>query len=119
MGFGLGYGSGGYYPASYGYGAYPYDGWYDGYYGSIYDGYWGNDGFFYYRLNRGDRDYHRGDAPHFRRQHEGQADGYREMRGTLHYRQGATMPNFPSAGDRGGDRDKSRDGGHHSRKGGN
>jgi hypothetical protein len=38
---------------SYGPGPYAYNGWYDGYYGSIYDGYWGNDGYFYYRRGGG------------------------------------------------------------------
>lgn len=98
-GFGLGMGAT--YPADYAYGAYPYDGWYDGYYGSIYDGYWGNDGYFYYRLNKGERNYRRGEAAHFRRQHQGQADGYHEMRGTLRYEQGLTMPSFPKSDDHG------------------
>lgn len=115
-GFGMGYGSGGYYPSSYGYGAYPYDGWYDGYYGPIYDGYWGSDGYFYYRSNQRNHHYRRGDAGHFRRQHDGRGNGqgWHEMRGTLHYRQGAQMPNFPRQHDRGdrGDRGHHR-GRHH------
>ncbi|WP_338467703.1 hypothetical protein RXV95_03870 [Novosphingobium sp. ZN18A2] len=104
-GVGLGYSSGyggGYYPSGYGYGAYPYDGWYDGYYGPIYDGYWGNDGYFYYRSSRDQRDYRRGDNHHFRRQHEGRERGYHEMRGTLRYDRDARMPSFP-------DRTRSRD----------
>jgi hypothetical protein len=121
-GFGMGYGSGGYSPSGYGYGAYPYDGWYDGYYGSIYDGYWGNDGYFYYRSNRRDRDYRRGDAQHFRRDHQGQGNGrdWREMRGTLHYDRGAQMPNFPRDQNRGRDRDGRHDpdGGHRRHGGG-
>ena len=44
-----------------------YDGYYDGYYGPFDDGYWGNDGFFWYR--GGDRGWHRDDAHHFR--HDG------------------------------------------------
>ena len=48
----------------YGYGRH-YNGWYDGYYGSIHDGYWGRDGYYYYRLRSGERNYHRGDRGHF------------------------------------------------------
>ncbi|MDE2563895.1 MAG: hypothetical protein KGL48_16785 [Sphingomonadales bacterium] len=114
-GMGMGYGPGGYYPSGYGYGAYPYDGWYDGYYGSIYDGYWGSDGSFYYRSTRQDRDYRRADAQHFRRDHQGNGNGqgWHEMRGTLHYDHGAQMPNFPH------DRDHDRQGRHGRRPGGN
>lgn len=39
--------------------------WYDGHYGSIYDGYWGGDGFFYYRSAPSGR-YYRGSREHFR-----------------------------------------------------
>ena len=39
------YGGGYYSNAPYA-GGWAYDGWYDGYYGPIYDGYWGNDGNF-------------------------------------------------------------------------
>ncbi|MDE2435774.1 MAG: hypothetical protein KGM49_05900 [Sphingomonadales bacterium] len=52
-----------YYPRSYG--------WYDGYYGPIFDGYWGNGGYYYYRMH--DRDRWRRD-------------------GDRHFRQGATSP---------------------------
>ena len=110
VGLGVGYGSGGYYPADYGYGAYPYNGWYDGYYGPIYDGYWGNDGYFYYRSNDRDRDYRRGDRDHFRRDHDGSGQGWHEMRGTLRYDRGTQMPNFPH-------RDHDGDRGHHGRRG--
>lgn len=53
-----------------------YDGWYDGYYGPIYDGYWG-DGGFYYSTGEGrpyvlDRDGHFG--------HEGR-EGWSEIHG--------------------------------------
>ncbi|MHB8530115.1 MAG: hypothetical protein ACYC8V_11470 [Caulobacteraceae bacterium] len=39
-----------------------YDGYYDDYYGPFYDGYWGADGFFYYRNS--DRDQWRRDTGH-------------------------------------------------------
>jgi hypothetical protein len=42
-----------------------YDGYYDGSYGAFNDGYWGNDGAFYYA--DGERNWHRDDANHFRR----------------------------------------------------
>ncbi|HEY2837038.1 MAG TPA: hypothetical protein VGI89_10755 [Rhizomicrobium sp.] len=42
-----------------------YDGYYDGYYGPFDDGYWGADGFFWYR--GGDRAFHRDDSHHFQR----------------------------------------------------
>ena len=32
-----------------------YDGYYDGYYGQIYDGYWGDNGVFFYRTGEGGR----------------------------------------------------------------
>jgi hypothetical protein len=40
-----------------------YDGYYDGFYGPFDDGYWGNDGFFWYR--GGDRGFHRDEGHHF------------------------------------------------------
>ena len=51
----------------YGYGGGPYafDGYYDDFYGPVYDGYWGDDGFFYYRGHAEDRRFVRGDAAHF------------------------------------------------------
>ncbi len=53
-----------------------YDVWYDNYYGgSIYDGYWGDDGWYYYRAAR-DRPFVRDDARHFRRE---RADGFTSM----------------------------------------
>lgn len=57
----------GYYNDGYdeGYGS-PYDVWYDGYYGPIDDGYWAGDGYFYYSTGR-NRDWHRGESGHFRR----------------------------------------------------
>jgi hypothetical protein len=68
-GYGYGYGPG--YGPAYGYDEGPpvavvgYDGFYDDYYGPFYDGYWGADGFFYYRDNDHDR-WHRDRDRHFR-----------------------------------------------------
>ena len=45
---------------------YAYEGYYDGYYGPIQDGYWGDDGVFWYRSSDHDRHYRRGDVQHFR-----------------------------------------------------
>jgi hypothetical protein len=42
-----------------------YDGYYDGSYGAFDDGYWGDDGFFWYR--GGDHGFHRDEAHHFQR----------------------------------------------------
>jgi len=49
-----------------------YDVWYDNYYGNVYDGYWGDDGWYYYRPTR-DHAFVRDEARHFRRD---RADGY-------------------------------------------
>ena len=46
--------------ASYDHGGYAYNAYYDDAYGPYYDGYWGDDGFFWYR---GDRD-HSNSRPH-------------------------------------------------------
>jgi len=42
-----------------------YDGYYDGYYGPFDDGYWGTDGFFWFRGS--DRTFHRDEGHHFQR----------------------------------------------------
>lgn len=47
-----------YYPGSYG--------WYDGYYGRVHSGYWGQGGVYYYRMSPRDQ-WRRDDARHFRR----------------------------------------------------
>ncbi|MBS0482751.1 MAG: hypothetical protein JSR96_11505 [Proteobacteria bacterium] len=62
------------YSQPYAYSGYSYPrsyGWYDGYYGSVYDGYWGQGGYYYYRTH--DRDRWQRDNDH-------------------HFRQGATSP---------------------------
>ena len=53
-----------------------YDGYYDGYYGAFDDGYWGNDGYFWYRGR--DRAWHRDEGRHFR--HDGRP-GFDHVRG--------------------------------------
>ena len=88
---GYAYGGG---PVAYGPGPYLYDGWYDGYYGPVYDGYWGTDGYFYYRHGGGDRAYIRGDRGHFRRDAPAAPHNYQPMRGTMTPGQGVRMPHF-------------------------
>ncbi|WP_068075688.1 hypothetical protein [Novosphingobium lentum] len=90
----------------YGYGgaayaeSYPYSGWYDGYYGSIYDGYWGGDGFFYYRPSATDRAYRRGDRVHFRNQ--AGDPRYNHIEGSFRPQRGYSMPHFNGGGHRRG-----------------
>jgi hypothetical protein len=96
-----GYGHGGY-SVGIGYAdAYPYDGYYDGFYGSVYDGYWGNDGYFYYRGNANDRRFRRGDHAHFGRQ-PGNGGHWQPMRGNFQPSHGMRMPSFPRGGAPGG-----------------
>jgi hypothetical protein len=92
------YGYGG--AAVYAGGPYAYDGFYDDYYGPIYDGYWGNDGFFYYRSAAHDRRFRRGDARHFQRGGPPPGDRFHPMQGSLTPQQGMQMPHFGD-GDRG------------------
>lgn len=87
----------------YGYGAdfyaggpYAYDGYYDGFYGPIYDGYWGDDGFFYYRSGDHDRHYHRGDRAHFSR--EARSGNFHAMHGSFTPTRGTRMPHFSGRG---------------------
>jgi hypothetical protein len=88
----------------YGYGAdfyaggpYAYDGYYDDFYGPIYDGYWGDDGFFYYRSGAGDRHYHRGDRAHFNRESAGGAN-FHAIHGSMTPSRGTRMPHFSGGG---------------------
>ena len=97
---------GGYYGVGYASGPYAYDGWYDDYYGPIYDGYWGNDGYFYYRNSDHVRDFRRGDQSHFRR--EGGGDKFHELRGTFNPSAGMHLRNF-------GDRSRRDGAGDHNR----
>jgi hypothetical protein len=92
-----GYGGGG---IAYG-DPYAYDGYYDGFYGSVYDGYWGNDGYFYYRGNANDHRFRRGDRAHFGRQ-AGAGTGWRPMHGNFQPSHGMHMPSFPHNGGGGG-----------------
>eukprot|EP01037_Dinobryon_pediforme_P001736 gene1736-1764_t len=98
----------GYASAPYEAGPYAYDGWYDGYYGQVYDGYWGDDGAFYYRHGNGDRAYLRGDGGHFARQAPQGPHNYQPLHGTMTPGQGARMPHFQNRGNGGG---RGREGG--------
>ncbi|WP_353228302.1 hypothetical protein [Novosphingobium sp.] len=101
-GMGIGYDSG----------PYAYDGYYDGYYGQVYDGYWGDDNAFYYRRGDGDREYRRGDGGHFAREAPRGQGNYQPLHGSMTYRQGVTMPHFQNrGGNRGGH--NGNQGGHH------
>ena len=85
-------------------GPYAYDGFYDGFYGPIYDGYWGDNGSFYYRHGAGDRRFHRGGHAHFSR---GPAGGnFQHFHGTMSAGHGMHTPHFGHGGShrRGGHR---------------
>jgi hypothetical protein len=86
----------------YGPGPYAYDGWYDGYYGPIYDGYWGDDGYFYYRHNEGEGAFVRGDNHHFAHQAPQGPHNFQSMHGMTAPRQGVHAPHFPGGGGHGG-----------------
>lgn len=92
--YGVGYGYG------YGPGAgWDYSGYYDGYYGPIYDGYWGDDGAFYYRNRDDDHHFHRGGGGHFFRNAPGGGGQFQAFHGHGQGGQGMHMPHF-----HGGDR---------------
>lgn len=74
---------------------YAYDGWYDGYYGPIYDGYWGNDGYFYYRSGDRDRHFRRGDHDHFRRAAAAPGPRFHHIQGNFTPKRGYRMPHYP------------------------
>jgi hypothetical protein len=84
-------------------GPYAYEGFYDDFYGPIYDGYWGNDGFFYFRNGVGDGRFRRGDAAHFRRA-PGAGANFHAMRGSMTPAQRTRMPHFGGARGLGGGR---------------
>lgn len=101
----------GYGSVGYGYGSpYAYDGYYDGFYGPIYDGYWGNDGAFYYRSNANEHRFHRGDNAHFGHQAGGNGN-WQHMQGNFTPGHGMHMPSFPRGG--GGGHGGGGHGGHH------
>jgi hypothetical protein len=85
-------------------GPYGYDGYYDDFYGPIYDGYWGSDGFFYYRSGHGDRHFRRGDTSHFVRGNAQPGGHFHEMHGSFTPDRGMRMPHF-NGGPRGHGRD--------------
>jgi len=97
------------YEADVGWRSYPYSVWYDNHYGRLYDGYWGTDGFFYFRLFVNDRNYRRAAPGHvFRDRPPQRRDDFRRYDG--HSRRpptGTDMPYYPGPGDR--DRDRDRD----------
>ena len=78
-----------------------YDGYYDNYYGPIYDGYWGGDGYFYYRRNEQDRRYLRGDRNHFRRPGGNPGRNFHPFQGQTQPQQGTRTPHYPREGGRG------------------
>jgi len=71
---------------------------YDGYY----DGFYGTDGFFYYRGGGGDNQWHKGAGNHFRRDAPGDGSQYRPIHGSGHPVQGGNMPHFPRGGGQNG-----------------
>ena len=79
-------------------GPYAYDGYYDDFYGPIHDGYWGDDGFFYYRGGEHDRAFRRGDAAHFRRDAGADAGHFHTMQGSFAPQRGMRMPHFSGGG---------------------
>jgi hypothetical protein len=81
-------------------GPYAYDGYYDGYYGQVYDGYWGSDGYFYYRGGEGEGAYRRGDRQHFAREAPQGQGNYRHIQGNTAPRQGVRAPHYPGGGGR-------------------
>lgn len=118
------YGDGYNYNAGYGWQNYPYDVYYDNYYGPFYDGYWGSDGYFWYRLLQSDRTWRRGGRDHFNRDggnHGGQGGGrgggnngghnWQHYNGTVHQPPAnARLPNFPGwGGNRGTNTNRNRD----------
>lgn len=74
-------------------GGWAYDGYYDNYYGPIYDGYWGDDGYFWYRNSEGGH-FHRGDRDHFRHDHPEGGDHWQTMHGDGHANGRMSMPHF-------------------------
>lgn len=76
--------------------SYPYYGWYDGFYGPFYDGYWGTDGFFYFRLTIGDTVFRRDRERHFRREAVRNNARFQRFERTFSPPpRGTRMPNFP------------------------
>jgi len=76
--------------------SHPYYGWYDNYYGPFYDGYWGTDGYFWFRLHEGEGRFRRDESRHFRRENSSGSDRFHRFEGTMQPpRDGARMPRFP------------------------
>jgi len=76
--------------------SYPYVGWYNDYYGSFYDGYWGTDGYFWFRLDAVERRYRRDKERHFRREATRSDRRFKRFERNLRPPpNGTRMPNFP------------------------
>ncbi|MXO57644.1 hypothetical protein [Pontixanthobacter gangjinensis] len=76
--------------------SHPYHGWYNGYYGPFYDGYWGTDGYFWFRLDRVERRYRRDRDRHFRREAVRNDRRFRRFERTMRPPpRGTRMPHFP------------------------
>ncbi len=98
---------------------YAYDGYYDGFYGPIYDGYWGNDQNFYYRRGDGERRFYRGDQGHFDRE-RARGENFRPMHGSFTPQRGMRTPHFgggQAGGGRAGGGGHPGGGGHEGRGG--
>ena len=85
------------YQGGYAGGGLAYDGYYDGFYGPVYDGYWGGDGYFYYRHGEGENRYVRGDRDHFRHGGDNPGQNFQPMHGNFTPRQGMYTPHFHGA----------------------
>lgn len=88
---------------AYGPGPYSYDGYYDGAYGPIYDGYWGDDDYFYYRSGPDAHGFRRGDRAHFAHAAPGGGGNFQPMHGSFAPGSGMHMPHF-GGGHGGGNR---------------
>ncbi|GEM_PF-989633 len=93
-------------------GPYAYDGYYDGYYGQVYDGYWGDDDAFYYRRGSNERGYRRGENTHFARQAPQGQGNFQQLHGSMTPGRGMNMPHFSGGGGHGGGHGAGHGGGH-------
>jgi len=72
-----------------------YDGWYDGYYGPVHDGYWGTDGYFYFRHAEGEGAFTRGDRDHFVRRPPPGPHNFQPIHGQTAPRGPVRAPHYP------------------------
>lgn len=76
--------------------SHPYHGWYNGFYGPFYDGYWGTDGYFWFRLDAAEQRYRRDKERHFRREAMRSNKRFKRFERTLRPpSKGTRMPKFP------------------------